>query len=218
MRILLSLALFIAAQSCAMAEEKLGFLSAEKMISGEINTQSLRGTWFAIHEENWKWRLSKTPVTAVPAEESDMMLIQTKYKKVVGLLKAKNLSEGPLEAANLIVDELGIPQAFLFEGKKYSLVAKPVRRKIHSMESNNILIDNRYDVYLVGSNNPTPFYQSSGAPTIRWAGDIDRDRKPDLIAYFNDDNEKNSLLCLFLSSGTKNDQSLRVVGCQLFSG
>ena len=60
--------------------------------------------------------------------------------------------------------------------------------------------------------------QSCEIPSVIWAGDIDRDNKPDIIVYFSDDGEKYASVCVYLSTLAKKNQLLGIGGCQFFSG
>ena len=46
--------------------------------------------------------------------------------------------------------------------------------------------------------------QSCEIPSVIWAGDIDRDNKPDIIVYFSDDGEKYASVCVYLSNYSLN--------------
>jgi hypothetical protein len=162
---------------------------------GDINQPGW--TWFAIHSKGEKWYLSKTTVQV--NEEDGILDISSKYPDTIGLLRGTGLTEGPVESAS----------SFGFRGQQYELVV------LKSSMGRN-------DVYFSDGKNRMLVYGDdiSGCehPHVLWAGDIDRDGKPDMIAYFADDSEKSVSICVFLSSGAEKGQPLRNAGCQSFSG
>lgn len=219
------IAIFNLASVVALAGEIVPFTTPGSIIAEDFDDEMTRGKWFAVHQVSGDWYLSLTPVTAVGDKGDDSIIdVRAKYKDVVGLLKHKSLVEGKLESAALIKDKLGHSRSFIFREKKYSLLVKPVKFKCRSPELGKTFDNVRNDVYFSDGSSSVLVYggaetqQSSGDPFVIWAGDIDRDGKPDLIASFDDDSEKNASLCVFLSGGAKNGQFFGKSGCQFFSG
>lgn len=219
----IALALAISLLFTLRAFAEPAFLRPGTVLDEDIDVKRLSGTWFAIHLNGGKWYLSKTTV-AVAKDKNGTLNIRGKHPKTIGLLRGTELTEGPVESASLIVNANGNSNSFRFKGRHYKLVVQPVPFKYHSEALNKTFDNVRNDVYFSNGTDRTLVYGDSESgrscdhPFVLWAGDIDRDGKPDIIADFDDDSQKNASVCAFLSSSAKKGRLIKNAGCQVFSG
>jgi hypothetical protein len=177
----------------------------------DIDRLRLDGTWFAIHSEGEKWYLSKT--TVVVEEENGILNIRSKHPGTIGLLRGMELTEGPVESASLVVNGTDESNSFNFRGQQYGLVVLKFSSKEYQARNDAYFLNGKSRTLVYGND-----YSSCDHPAVLWAGDIDRDGKPDMIANFDDDSEKSASVCVFLSSKAEKGSLLKNAGCQFFSG
>lgn len=205
------------------AGAELSFLTTTKAQDVDIDIAKIGSGWFAIYKDGDHWFLSKTKVSTA-IDQHGLVEIRTKFRNVIGLVKAGNLIERELQVASLKKDKIGNPKPFIFNGTEYGLVVLKVKFKYYSPELQKTFDNIRNDVYFSDGKRRTLIYggaktyQSCERPVVRWAGDIDGDEQPDVIVDFSDDSENNASTCLFLSSLAKEGQLLSKAGCQFFSG
>ena len=204
---------FLALYSIACFAENnqtVRFLVQGRVLDVDIESDKIGKGWKALHQSNQNWFLSDTKIILDRSEE-EVVDVRTKYKNVSGLLNFKFLKSGAIEFSKVSGDRLDSIQKFTFLKKQYKLEVINPKQKDYS---NKVYFsDGKTKTLIYGRD-----YRSCKYPVIQWAGDIDRDNKPDIIVEFNDDSEKNSSTCVFLSTLAKGDELLKEGGCQFFSG
>jgi hypothetical protein len=88
------------------------------------------------------------------------------------------------------------PGGFVFRGREYRLSVRTDDRQAAVW------------VLLIGTDGPSPIVGRSHAVRILWAGDLNRDGKPDLVV---DDDYAQRALSLWLSTGTERSAGLLAV-------
>jgi hypothetical protein len=106
------------------------------------------------------------------------------------LIKGTAFQAGQLESAEMQ------PRGFAFRGQEYWLVDR----------SNDRLA--AVWVLLMGTNGPSAIVGRNHGVQIRWAGDLNRDGKPDLVV---ENSYPMDTVTLWLSTGTKPDARLHAV-------
>ena len=219
-----ALSLTLGSLLASNAHAEATFTQPGTFMAEDIDVKQLRGTWFAIHLKGRIWYLSKTTVTTVN-DKNGIVNIRGTHPNTIGLLRGVELTEGPLESASLgVKNASGVSNSFRYRGQQYSLAVQAVPFKYYSKQLNETFDNIRNDVYFSNGTHRTLVYgggkfgRSCEHPSVLWAGDIDRDGKPDVVAYFSDDSQRNGSTCAFLSSTAKPGRLLKNAGCQFASG
>jgi hypothetical protein len=152
------------------------------------------GGWFAICQIGGRTKLVgvRARMRSATAERAGR-IVRT---EVAGcstpllLIKGSVFQDGDVEDADLQ------PKGFSFRGREYWL----------TMNSNGRLP--AVWVLLTGTEGPSPIIGRSRAVQIRWAGDLNRDGKPDLVV---DDEHRRAAVTLWLSTGTTPNAQLLAV-------
>lgn len=209
MRVFLAGFLLVVSSLLAHADQKLEFLSPWDVLREDVpEGVVLDGNWLALHRKMTHWYVSQTQVAVF--SEDGIISLQLNVADVVGLFRGVPLQEGAIEEATLIRNATNMVRSFYFRGSRYSLVVQ------EREDRNQVYFSDGIRSVLV-YGDPDSF-RSCRHPNIIWAGDIDRDGKPDLIADFDDDSEKNASYCVFLSAQPADGQFFRLSSCQFFSG
>ena len=192
----------------AESGQPVSFLRTGEIQDVDVEINKIGRGWLALHKTENGWFLSSTKVN-LKLVDKNFVDIQSEYKNVEGLIKIKSLIAGKVKPAVLVNDKNGNSIKFKFSNKSYNLNVRKIQtvNKVYFSDgAKETLIEDGYEE------------QSCASPSIVWAGDIDRDNKPDIIVYFSDDDEKYASVCVYLSTLAKKNKLLGLGGCQFFSG
>lgn len=136
-------------------------------------------------------------------------LVEDHQNAPILLIKASWLKPGPIAQASLVEDS----QAFTWNAKQFRLLHRcgKASSKESLLECKVVLSDGKNQQFIIDTSEPNQGYSDEFANTVNivWAGDIDRDGKPDFIllnTHYNGENTQ-----LFLSSKADKNQLVKSV-------
>lgn len=170
------------------------------------------GGWLGLIPVGNRWTLAPASVRFEPSQPGgDIVDIKSNLGKAVALFRCKWLRQGKVDAANLAFPKDGraiepgaSPLRFDFHGRRYAL---------HHTASGAVIAEGdgkRSVLHDFGGGSP-PFSAS-----LIWAGDLDRDGRPDFLMEFESD--LGASFCLFASGRAKENELVGGAGCMYFSG
>lgn len=182
---------------------------------GEEAPQHPGKNWLALSEREGIWQLLPAAVTSTPINDGVLDLegeksgvrISAKPKDALVVLRIPGLRTGAVDTpalsfsseAPLLITAV-TPVHFLFGGAPFTLQVR--NHKVYLQNSrNSTLLAEQY----VGNAD------SDDAATLLWAGDLNRDGKPDLLVRAGTNNGTNT--CLYLSDPSTPNQLVRKVAC-----
>ncbi|WP_412024187.1 hypothetical protein [Burkholderia cepacia] len=178
---------------------------------GEAGDHSGAG-WLGLVPDGNHWKLAPARVRFEPVQpEGDIVDIKSDLKKAVALFRCRSLRPGKVDAANL---------TFPKDGRAIESGAKPLRFGFHG---------HRYElrhtasgaVIAEGDGKRSVLHDFGGStPPFRasliWAGDLDRDGRPDFLMEFESD--LGASFCLFASGRATANELVGPASCMDVSG
>ncbi|VWB41558.1 hypothetical protein BLA23254_01851 [Burkholderia lata] len=168
--------------------------------------------WLGLAPDGHRWKLAPARIRLEPAQpDGEVVDVTSDVKNAVALLRCKSLRQGRVDAANLafpnggrVIEPGPEPLRFAFHGRRYAL---------RYTASGGVIAD--------GDGKRSVLYDFSGStPPFRviliWAGDLDRDGRPDFLMEFESDFGAN--FCLFTSGSAKENELTGPAGCMNVSG
>ena len=189
-------------------------LQPTRMLADDVGEAGadLGDGWLALASNGDRWKLAPARIRLEPVQPDGAVVdVTPDVKHAVALLRCKSLRPGRVDAANLAfpsdgrVIEPGVePLRFGFHGRRYAL---------RYTASGAVIAEGggkRSVLHDFGGDMP-PF-----RVTLIWAGDLDRDGRPDFLMEFS--SEIGSNFCLFMSGNAKENELVGPVGCLDVSG
>lgn len=134
-------------------------------------------------------------------------LVEVHQHDPILLIKASWLKPGPIAQAKLTDDS----QAFTWDERQFRLLHRcgKASSKESLLECQVVFSDGKNQQFIIDTSEPNQGYSDEFASTVNivWAGDIDRDGKPDFIllnTHYNGENTQ-----LFLSSKANKNQLVK---------
>ena len=170
------------------------------------------GGWLGLIPDGHRWTLAPARVRFEPSQPSgDIVDIKSDPSKAVALFRCKLLRQGKVDAANLAFPKNGRaiepganPLRFDFHGRRYALRHTASGAVIAEGDGKRSVLHD------FGGGSP-PFSAS-----LIWAGDLDRDGRPDFLMEFESD--LGASFCLFTSGSAKENGLVGSAGCMYVSG
>ncbi|ABI89718.1 hypothetical protein CH72_4199 [Burkholderia ambifaria AMMD] len=189
-------------------------LQPTRMLADDIGEAGadLGDGWLGLAPDGNHWTLAPARIRFEPAQpDGTVVEITPDVKKAVALLHCKMLRQGGVDAANLTFSnggrtvEPGVePLRFAFHDRRYAL---------RYTTSGVVIVEGdgkRSALHDFGGSTP-PF-----RATLIWAGDLDRDGRPDFLMEFG--SEIGTNFCLFTSGNAKENEMVRPGNCMDVSG
>jgi hypothetical protein len=170
------------------------------------------GGWLGLVPDGHRWKLAPARVRFEPVQpDGDIVDIKSDPSKAVALFRCKSLRQGKVDAANLTFPKYGTaiepgasPLRFGFHGRRHALRYTVSGAVIAEGDGKRSVLHD------FGGSTP-PF-----RATLIWAGDLDRDGRPDFVMEF--ESEIGANLCLFTSGNANENELVAPAGCLDVSG
>ncbi|VWC99069.1 hypothetical protein [Burkholderia lata] len=189
-------------------------LQPTRMLADDVGNAGidLGDGWLALAPNGNRWKLAPARIRLEPARPDGAVVdVTPDVKKAVALLHCKSLRQGRVEAANLafpnggrVIEPGPEPLRFAFHGRRYALRYTASGAVIAEGEGKRSILHD------FGGSTP-PF-----RVTLIWAGDLDRDGRPDFLMEFESD--LGASFCLFTSGSAKENELVGPAGCMSVSG
>ncbi|QVN21260.1 hypothetical protein [Burkholderia pyrrocinia] len=186
-------------------------LQPTRMLADDVGGYPKDG-WLGLAMSRNHWKLAPARIRFEPARPGgEAVDITSDLEKAVALFHCTSLRQGAVDAANL---------AFPAGGRTIEPGVKPVRVGFHGRQ-----YDLRYtasgSVIAEGGGKRSVLHDFGGSmPPFRvsliWAGDLDRDGRPDFLMEFESGIGTN--VCLFTSGSANKNELVGTAGCMEVSG
>ncbi|WP_175872170.1 hypothetical protein [Burkholderia sp. BCC0397] len=168
--------------------------------------------WLGLAPDGNHWKLAPTRIRFEPAQpDGEVVDIMSDLKRAVALFHCKPLGKGRVDAANLrfpsdgrTIDPGVKPLRFGFHGRQYALR--------YTVSGSVIAEGSGKRSVLHDFGGSTPPFRAS----LIWAGDLDRDGRPDFLMEFESD--LGASFCLFTSHSAGENELVGLAGCMEVSG
>ncbi|MCU9957063.1 hypothetical protein OEJ37_27250 [Burkholderia sp. BKH01] len=168
--------------------------------------------WLGLAPDGNRWTLAPARIRFEPTQPDDEAVdITSDLKKAIALFHCKPLRKGRVDAANLAFQNDGTtiepgvrPLRFGFHGRQYDLR--------HTASGSVIAEGGGKRSVLHDFGGSTPPFRAS----LIWAGDLDRDGRPDFLMKF--ESEIGAGFCLFTSGDAKENELVGPASCMDVSG
>lgn len=165
------------------------------------------GGWLGLTSNGNHWMLASARVRFEPVQpDGGIVDIKSSPKRAIALFRCKSLRPGKVDAANLAfptdgrVIESGVSALrFSFHGRQYGLR--------HTISGEVIAEGDGRRSVLHDFGGSTPPFRA----TLIWAGDLDRNGRPDFLMRF--DSEIGANFCLFTSGSAGENELVGPAGC-----
>ena len=157
--------------------------------------------WLALIAKDGHWELTPAKVNI------ENEVVSSDQPHALVLLHERTLTPGKVTTPNI---------KFLKNPKRMSLAGQSMIAFVYNGANYRVSFNKSGVIILQSGKMATILDQHREEASLVWAGDLDKDGKPDLI--IDSGTEKNSTYCLYLS-GTAGEKALvKKMGCQFFSG
>ncbi|HEF5874491.1 TPA: hypothetical protein SAY52_005165 [Burkholderia cenocepacia] len=170
------------------------------------------GGWLGLTSNGNHWMLASARVRFEPVQpDGGIVDIQSNPRRAVALFRCKSLRPGKVDAVNLafptdgrVIDPGVSTLRFRFHGRQYGIR--------HTVSGAVIAEGDGRRSVLHDFGGSTPPFRA----TLIWAGDLDRDGRPDFLMRF--ESEIGASFCLFISGRAGKDGLVGPASCLDVSG